>query len=299
MKKNVLDNSYLKTVFVSRAVDKRTDKTGEKITNKKISLPVIFFEEDPHNPEVQKKASLLDFPTILFLAANSLEEFYSLREKYLKINPNIEIAWWPIFKSVWLSPFTKPKEIENVIDDLSSRREKEKRLKVLLDLELPFLRPQYFIVGLFYFTKSKKLIFELIKRADNINVEIFSFEYYPHAFIFPKLLEILGLTFLKLDCDYQRIVSAYTSFLPPGFRQLMKKSVLYAWRKRKRRMFMAVGVFAPGRTGIERKISVKGIEKDIEYFLKRGIDKFAFFRLGGLNRDYLEIIKKYLPENYA
>jgi len=36
-------------------------------------------------------------------------------------------------------------------------------------------------------------------------------------------------------------------------------------------------LIAPGRTGIERRISVKGIEKDIEYFLKRGIDKFAFF----------------------
>ncbi|MCD6114878.1 hypothetical protein J7J74_01145 [bacterium] len=36
-------------------------------------------------------------------------------------------------------------------------------------------------------------------------------------------------------------------------------------------------MIAPGRTGIERRISVKGIEKDIEYFLKRGIDKFAFF----------------------
>jgi len=260
----------------------------------KIELPVIFFEEDPHNPEVQKKVSLLDFPTILFLAANSLEEFYSLREKYLEINPNIEIAWWPIFKSVWLSPFTKPKEIEKIINDLSSRKDKDKKLKILLDLELPFLRPQYFIIGLFYFHKSKKLIVELIKRARDINIEIFSFEYYPHIFVFPQLLEILGLTFLKFDCDYKRIVSAYTSPIPPGFRQIMKKSVLWAWKKRKREMFIALGVFAPGRAGIERKISVQGIKKDIEYFLEKGINKFAFFRLGGLNQKFLQVIHFYL-----
>ena len=260
----------------------------------KIELPVIFFEEDPHNPEVQKKVSLLDFPTILFLAANSLGEFYSLRERYLEINPNLEIAWWPKFKSIWLSPFTRPKEIEKVIKDLSERKEKSKRLKILLDLELPFLRPQYFIAGLFYFAKSKKLIAELIEKADDINVEIFSFEYHPHIFIFPKLLEILGLTFLELNCDYKRIVSAYTSPIPPGLRQLMKKSVLYAWKKRRREMFVAVGVFAPGRAGIERKITVRGIEKDMEYFLQRGVDKFAFFRLGGLNQKFLKVIHSYL-----
>jgi len=260
----------------------------------KIDLPIIFFEEDPHNPEVQKKASLLDLPTILFLAANSLEEFYSLRGRYLEINPDLEIAWWPIFKSIWLSPFTKPKEIEKVIKDLSERKEKSKKLKILLDLELPFLRPQYFIAGLFHFAKSKRLIAELIEKADDINVEIFSFEYHPHIFIFPKLLEILGLTFLELNCDYKRIVSAYTSLIPPGLRQLMKRSVLHAWKKRKREMFVAVGVFAPGRTGIERKISVRGIEKDIEYFLEKGINKFAFFRLGGLNQKFLKVIHSYL-----
>ncbi len=267
--------------------------------NKKIFLPVIFFEEDPHNPEVQEKASLLKFPTILFLAANSLEEFYSLRERYLEINPDLEIAWWPIFKSVWLSPFTRPEEIKKIISDLLLKKEKDEKLKMLLDLELPFLRPQYFIIGLFYFIKSKKLIAELIKKAEKINVEIFSFEYHPHIFIFPKLLEILGLTFLELSCDYKRIVAAYTSSVPLGFRQIIKKSVLYAWRKKKREMFVGVGLLAPGRINIERRISVKGIEKDIKYFLKRGIDKFAFFRLGGLNRNYLEVIKKYLPDNYV
>ena len=181
------------------------------MADRKISLPVIFFEEDPHNPEVQKRASLLEFPTILFLAANSLEEFLSLKEKYLAINPKLEIAWWPIFKSVWLSPFTRPKEIKKVIEDLSRRQERNEKLKILLDLELPFLRPQYFIAGLFYFSKSKKLIAELIKKAEEMNIEIFSFEYHPHILIFPKLLEILGLTFLELNCDYKRIVSAYTS----------------------------------------------------------------------------------------
>lgn len=260
----------------------------------KIQPPIIFFEESPHKPEIQKKAELLDFETILFLAANTLEEFYNLKGKYLEINPNIELAWWPMFKSVWLSPFTNPKEIEKVISDLSNRKDRNQKLKILLDLELPFLRPHYFLLGLFYFFKSKRLIAQLIQKAEEMNIEVYSFEYPPHFLVFPFLLEWLGLTFLKMPQNYKRIISAYTSTVPAGLRQIMKKSVIYAWKKRKREMFVALGIFISGKIRIERKIKPKGLKKDIEFFIKRKINRFAFYRLGGFNQEYQKIIKEFL-----
>lgn len=260
----------------------------------KIQLPIIFFEESPHKPEVQEKAKLLNFNTILFLATNTLEEFYNLKRKYLEINPQLDIGWWPMFKSVWLSPFTNPKEIEKVIQALFERKDKSQKLKILLDLEFPFLRPHYFLLGLFYFRKSKKLIAQLIKKSEEMNVEIYSFEYPPHFLIFPCLLETLGVTYLKLPQNFKRIVSCYTSSVLVGLRQMIKKSTLYAWKRKKREMFVALGLFASGKIRIERRIKPAGLEKDIQFFLKRKINKFAFYRLGGFNKDYQTIIKKFL-----
>lgn len=261
---------------------------------KKISLPIIFFEEYPFLEENQKKAELIDFPSILFLPAKDLKEFDFLKEKYLSINANLEIGWWPFFNSIWLSPFTFSEEIEKLIFELENRKKREEKIKVLLDLELPFLRPQYFFSGIFYFKKSKKKILQLIEQSEKMNVEIFTFEYPPNFLIFPFFLEKLGLTYLKAKTDYKRILACYTSSNLIILRQFYKFSIIKAVSKSTRKTFVALGLLARGRILFERRITKKGLKKDLEYFLNKGISNFAFFRLGGLNPEYLKIIKEFL-----
>ena len=260
----------------------------------KISPPIIFFEEYPHKKENQIKAELLDFPCIVFLAANNIKEFYAYKREYLKINPNIELAWWPVFKTVWLSPFTSPQEIENLIFQLKKEKSREEKLKILLDLELPFLRAQYFLIGLKHFKKSKQLIEKLIEKSKKLNVEIYTFEYPPNFLIFPFLLEKLGLTFLKINVGYKRILSCYTSSTPIVLRAMMKKTVLKEAKKDTREIFIALGLFARGRVRWEKLIKPAGLKKDLNYFLSKNVNKFAFFRLGGLNQEFLKIIHLYL-----
>lgn len=262
----------------------------------KILFPIIFFEESPFNKENQEKAKFLDFPAIIFLSAKSLKEFYFVRKEYLKVNSRIEVAWWPTFKTIWLSPFTPFREIEEFIHALKNIKPKKERLKILLDLELPFLRPHYFLLGLNYFQKSKKLIKKILEESGDFNVEIYTFEYPPNFLIFPSLLEKLGLTFLGVHASYKRILSCYTSSTFIFLRPFEKKAVIRGYKESKRETFVALGLLAPGRFRLERfmLITPDGLRKDLEYFLRNKVQRFAFFRLGGLNQDFLKIIKLFI-----
>ncbi len=100
-------------------------------------MRVNFFEEFPNSISLSK-AKLIDFPSTIFIAAKSFEEFKIWEEELGKINPDLQAAYWPIInRSYWISSFSYHEDIKKLYDDLRKNTGKE-RLKILFDLEIPF-----------------------------------------------------------------------------------------------------------------------------------------------------------------
>jgi len=84
-------------------------------------MRIDFFEEFP-TEENLKKAKLIDFPSTVYLAAKSLEEFKISRKKLGKINPKLEAGYWPILeKSYWISPFSYTYELKKIFKRITRK----------------------------------------------------------------------------------------------------------------------------------------------------------------------------------
>jgi hypothetical protein len=251
----------------------------------------IFFEGFPD--QNLEKAKLLNFPATIFLAANSLKEFLVLKEKLNNINPKIEAAWWPILpESHWLSCFSNTKEIKNLIKELEER-EKNEKLKILLDLEIPILNPKLFFKNLPFIFRNKKLIKEIFRRADELNIEIFTFEFPPLP-VLKYLFSFLGLSFNLKKFPHKKIVPYYSSMMKPKFLQkIFKKAILKIHRAHKENVLVGLGVIAKGVFD-EPILSPDELDADFKFLKEKGINNIAIYRLGGLNQEYLRVIENHL-----
>ena len=57
---------------------------------------------------------------------------------------------------------------------------------------------------------------------------------------------------------------------------------------------MAYGIIASGVGGINLILSFKQLDKDLSLAKDNKVKEAIIFRLGGLNKKYLDIIKKYV-----
>jgi hypothetical protein len=64
--------------------------------------------------------------------------------------------------------------------------------------------------------------------------------------------------------------------------------------RNKNQYSISLGTIAHGIFGNEKILSSKNLEKDLEFVKKAGFKKVIIFRLEGLNKDYLNIIKKFV-----
>mgnify|MGYP001588836880 FL=1 len=94
-------------------------------------MQICFFEEFP-TKENLAKIKYVSFPTKLYLAAKSLEEFENIKIS----SPHVkEKIYWPILdkkEGYWFSPFSKRKALERIFAEL-----KGKNISVMIDSELP------------------------------------------------------------------------------------------------------------------------------------------------------------------
>src|SRR3989344_2037979 len=117
-------------------------------------MQVSFFEEFPTKSNLEK-LKLVSWPTKVYLAARSLEEFNKLKKK-IKYK-NKEFVYWPVLdkkEGYWISLFSRRKALLRIFKEL-----KDKNTPVMLDLELP-TRHNFWLYfnEWFNFFKNKKLI---------------------------------------------------------------------------------------------------------------------------------------------
>jgi hypothetical protein len=262
---------------------------GEK-ENTKYKMKVNFFEEFP-NEENLMKAKFINFNSTIYLAAKSLKEFREIKIRLNKINKKIEAAYWPILeKSYWISPFSYTSELNKLFKELSEN--KDKKLKVLIDLELPFLDSRLFFKNLFCFSKNKKIIKSFFENLDD-NIEIMTAEYPMINNFFRRVIELLGVSYSLDRFSHKKCVMFYSSLIKSKFIKRKMTKLIFEEHKKYDKICVGLGTIAKGIVGNEPILSTEDLKKDLDFLNRMGIEETIIFRLGGLNEKYIKILNNY------
>lgn len=243
-------------------------------------MEIEFYEEFP-SKENLKKLKLIKFPTKIFIAAKSIQEFQKSEKIAKSYKKDLEVAYWPIVKnSYWISPFSNRKDLIELFREL----EKIKN-SLLIDLELPLRKKwKMYFRNIFYFRKNKKII----KRFLENNKRRITTAEYPLAFV-SKIMKFFGLNY---DVNVKNSIMWYSSMMSKYINKKIKKSLKTI--KNKEDYSISLGTIAIGILGNEPILSPENLEKDFEFVKKCGFKKVIIFRLEGLNKEYIKILNKFI-----
>jgi hypothetical protein len=256
-------------------------------------MQINFFEEFP-TTENLNKAKLIDFDSTIYLAAKSFEKFEEAKKQLHKTNPKLEAAYWPILeKSYWVSPFSYSYELKNLASTLRENH-KGRRLKVLIDLELPVLNKALILRNLFSFFKNERAIRKIFRDADEFNIDILTAEY-PLGKLLQKELEMLGISYPMGKYPHKKLTMLYSSMIKHEWiLNRAKKFVIHQAGKYKGNFQVGLGVITTGTFGDEPVLPPEQLDKDLDFISRHGVKTAVIYRLGGLNKEYLAVIGKYL-----
>jgi len=243
-------------------------------------MKIEFYEEFP-SKESLKKLKLIKSPSKLFIASKSIEEFKKYEKIAKSYKKNIEIAYWPIIKnSYWISPFSNTKDLIELFNGL-----KKINNSLLIDLELPLKNKwKMYIKNILSFRKNKKLIKNFLEK----NKRRITTAEYPFAFV-SRFMKFLGLNY---NINYERSIMWYSSMLSEYINNKVKKNLTEI--KDKSNYSISLGTIATGILGNEPILSSENIERDLEFVKENGFNKVVIFRLGGLNKDYVKVLNRFI-----
>ena len=241
---------------------------------------IEFYEEFP-NEENLKKLKQINFPTKIFIAAKSLKDFQKYEKLAKSYKKDLEVAYWPIVKnSYWISPFANNKDLMELFSELNKIKN-----PLLIDLELPLrVRWKMYFKNLFSFRENKKLIKQFLEQ----NKKRVTSAEYSLAFV-SEVMKFLGLNY---NINYERGVMWYSSMKSKGMNKKIKINLSKI--KNKSNHSISLGTIAIGILGNEPILSPKQLGKDLEFVKEQGFEKVVIFRLEGLDKKYLEVIKKFI-----
>ncbi|MCB9370203.1 hypothetical protein H6501_01255 [Candidatus Woesearchaeota archaeon] len=260
-------------------------------------MDIHFFEEFPSRENLEK-TKLLTFPSTLYIAAKSVAEFRALEKEVSQINPKIKLAYWPLLtKSYWISPFSYTDELQTLYTDLCKNKGKQK-LTILLDLELPTLRPKLFFTNFFSFRKNKKLIRTFFEDSEKLNIEILTAEFPVSNKVLQSILQNLGISYSLEKYSHKRIIMFYSSMIKyPLILSTIKRHITSQAPKLKDSLQVGLGTIAMGIKGNEPILKPDKLEQDLLFCQENKIGTVVLFRLGGLDEEYLKVLRKFVPEN--
>jgi len=242
---------------------------------------ISFFEEYPTKSNLEK-LELIKFQAKLYIASSSLDKFSEIREKIKSKNIK-EIIYWPILKKeegYWYSPFSKRSAMIRTLKEIPDN------LPVMIDLELPTTQnSNLYFTQLHNFPRNKLLISKFIKHHKNV----YTAEYFP----IKSWMKFLGLNYNPLKYNSKMIKMFYTSMWPFP-RNFLKNEIKGYNKKYKERFIPAFGTIATGVSGSEPILSPEKLEADLEIAEQNNIKEVIIFRLGGLNKNYIRVISKFI-----
>lgn len=247
---------------------------------------VSFFEEFPKK-ESLTKLNLVDWPCKLYLAAKNLKEFNKLKSKIRSKNVK-QVVYWPVLSRLegyWISPFSDRSALVRTLDEL-----KGKNVPVMVDAELPTeTNVHLYLAQSFNFFRNRKLISDFVKKHKDIYVS----EYYPDGDLNEKILSLFGLHFDSGKFDSKIIKMVYHS-MHRFDEQFITSEIRRGKKQFGKNFIVAYGTIAKGMDGNEPLLSPSQLSKDLSIAKKSGVNEVIIYRLGGLNNDYVSVIKKFL-----
>lgn len=240
-------------------------------------MQIGFYEEFPTKENLEK-LKLIKYPIKLFVAARSIKEFKGLEKKVKTMKKDTNVAYWPIIRnSYWISPFSNR---EDLIKTFSELEKIDNHL--LIDLEMPKDK-RLIKKNMSSYFKNRKLIKNFLEK----NKERITTAEFPVSIISP-LMKILGLDY---NIKTEKSLMWYSSMNSKTMNQNIKNSLIKL--KNKKNYSISLGTIAIGILGDEPILFPQNLKKDLEFVKKYGFNKVIIFRLGGLNKEYLNVIERF------
>ena len=230
---------------------------------------VSFFEEFPNDINLQEKLRLITFPSNLYIAAKSVDEFKKIESRVRNKNVN-KIYYWPILNKedgYWISPFVNPIALKKVISEINN-------ISTMIDLELPINK--YLIFRNFrYYFKNRNIIKKFLKN----NNKVLAVETSLNEFV----KKILGIS-------YNKTIKA-VMFYSSSFRvsRNMKNKILEKLSKKYK--IIGLGCLASGIYKNEKIITTDDFNEDLKIAKKNDVEEIILFRLGGFNNEYKKLLR--------
>jgi len=242
---------------------------------------ISFFEEFP-TEDTLAKLKLISWPTKLYVAANSVQQFRAVTS-VVRHNKNLlEAVYWPILKKkegYWISPFSKQSALQQLFEELEN-----KNIPVMLDLELPTTRnPWLYLSEFFNFKNDKKLIHSFVCNHPG---ETYLCEYSAPE----KSLQRLGLHYHSKKSKVMKMMYHSVHYYSD---EKLRLEMQQGLQKYGENYIVGFGTIAIGVNGNEPILSAGQLEKDLRIAQEVGVKEVVLFRLGGLNRKYVKVMEKF------
>ncbi|MEK6864239.1 MAG: hypothetical protein AABX27_03030 [Nanoarchaeota archaeon] len=243
---------------------------------------VSFFEEYP-TKENLAKLKLVSFPTKLYIAAESLDAFFKIKEK-IKSKWVKEVIYWPLLKKeegYWMSPFADRKALKRIMQETVN-------VPLLWDAEIPRKRI-LMLKNILFFHSNKKLIRNFLSSHKK---DVYCAEYFPERGLFYYFLKALGLEFSAKEYGDYEVKMLYSS-MHNYSKEFIKKEIEEGVEDSDGKFIPAFGTLRIGARGDEKKISLEILERDLGIAKDAGVKEAIIFRLGGLTKEYAKLLKSY------
>jgi hypothetical protein len=251
-------------------------------------MKVYFYEEFPTKENLEK-IKLIKFTTKLIIAAKSIEEFRKTKIN----NKNVkEIIYWPVLtknEGYWLSAFTRHSALKRIINDLQQYNK-----EIMWDAELPLLKKSLFLTQLPFYFKNRKLIKNCFKTS---KAEIITSEYPLESGLLRKMFSsIFMISFDSNKYNNKKISMLYTSFFKkhPSIETHLDRQVSLGKKLFGKNFMVGLGAIAKGILGNEPILTPQELNRDLRIVKNNKINEVVIYRLGGLNKEYVDVINGYV-----
>ena len=263
-------------------------------------MKISFYEEFPAKENLDK-INLINFETKIIAAAKSLNEFHSIKnliEKY-KSKKIKEVIYWPILdkeEGYWFSAFAKNSALKRTIEEMQQNK---KSLTIMWDAELPYYK-SLILKQIFNYFRNRKIILDFFENSKKYNIKILTSEYpIESKFLRNLLFNLFLISFEPKKYGNKKIAMLYPSFLRshPNIENFLENQIKIGQKNFGDNFIVALGTIAVGINGNEQILTPKELDRDLMIAKNSGINEVVIFRLGGLDKRYVKVIREFLcPE---
>lgn len=257
-------------------------------------MRINYFEEYPSQETLQNAAFL---PTgMVFIAARSLTEFLQYKRILFAYAPHMEAAYWPILEntagsgSYWPGFFSHPKELLALKQELVAYQ--GSCLSVLLDFELPVLKPWLFLKNAPHIAQNRRIIHEILSLGNQLGLHIYAIEWAVEKRILEPMLRVAGLTFCVSRYAHKPIIMHYSSMVSTKV-AVNRWECIRARLAENQHLEVALGTVGTGVFGNEPLLSPEELHSDLLRALSLNVMAVTIFRLGGLTSAHMNVLRSF------